>query len=50
MVRDILNQNIGINRYVYQNVIGEEQNDRLKRYAMVGFTWNFKNNDGAAKK
>ncbi|GGF26278.1 outer membrane beta-barrel protein [Flavobacterium limi] len=50
MVRDILNQNIGINRYVYQNVIGEEQNDRLKRYAMVGFTWNFKNSDGAAKK
>ncbi|PXY44946.1 outer membrane beta-barrel protein [Flavobacterium hydrophilum] len=49
MVRDILNQNIGIRRYVYENVIGEEQNDRLKRYAMVGFTWNFKNNDGAKK-
>ncbi|WP_281636832.1 outer membrane beta-barrel protein [Flavobacterium marginilacus] len=43
MVRDILNQNIGINRYVYENVTGEERNDRLQRYAMLGFTWNFKN-------
>lgn len=43
MVRDILNQNIGIERYNYGNSIGEEQNDRLKRYAMIGFTWNFKN-------
>ncbi|MEP7095084.1 MAG: outer membrane beta-barrel family protein [Flavobacterium sp.] len=50
MVRDILNQNVGIRRYVFENIIGEEQNDRLKRYAMVGFTWNFKNKDGAAKK
>ncbi|CAD0006267.1 TonB-dependent receptor [Flavobacterium salmonis] len=50
MVRDILNQNIGINRYVYENIIGEEQNDRLKRYVMVGLTWNFKNKDTAAKK
>ncbi|MCZ8196538.1 MAG: hypothetical protein O9267_02880, partial [Flavobacterium sp.] len=43
LVRDILNQNIGIERYNYNNVIGEEQNDRLKRYVMIGFTWNFKN-------
>jgi hypothetical protein len=43
LVRDILNQNIGIERYNFGNVIGEEQNDRLKRYAMIGFTWNFKN-------
>jgi hypothetical protein len=43
MVHDILNQNIGIRRYVYENSITEEQNDRLKRYAMIGFTWNFKN-------
>ena len=50
MIRDILNQNIGIRRYVYENVIGEEQNSRLKRYAMVGFTWNFKNKDITAKK
>ena len=43
LVRDILNQNIGIERYNFGNVIGEEQNDRLKRYAMIGFIWNFKN-------
>jgi hypothetical protein len=43
MVNDILNQNIGIRRYAYENSITEEQNSRLKRYAMIGFTWNFKN-------
>lgn len=50
LVRDILNQNIGINRYVYENIIGEERNDRLKRYAMIGFTWNFKNAGETPKK
>lgn len=50
MVRDILNQNIGIQRSVYENSITEEQNDRLKRYAMIGFTWNFKNKGETAKK
>ncbi|TDE31535.1 hypothetical protein E0I61_02215 [Flavobacterium ranwuense] len=50
LVRDILNQNIGINRYVYENTIGEERNDRLKRYAMIGFTWNFKNKGETVKK
>ncbi|SHM89072.1 outer membrane beta-barrel protein [Flavobacterium xinjiangense] len=50
MVRDILNQNIGIKRYVYENTVSEEQNDRLKRYAMIGFTWNFKNKGETAKK
>ena len=50
MVRDILNQNIGINRFIFENTIGEERNDRLKRYAMIGFTWNFKNKNGVEKK
>ena len=50
LIRDILNQNIGINRNVYQNTISQEQNDRLKRYVMVGFTWNFKNGGETAKK
>jgi hypothetical protein len=50
MVRDIFNQNIGISRFVYENTIGEERNDRLRRYAMVGFTWNFKNKNGMEKK
>jgi Outer membrane protein beta-barrel family/Carboxypeptidase regulatory-like domain len=43
MIRDILNQNIGIERYNFENTIGETQNDRLKRFAMIGFIWNFKN-------
>ncbi len=43
LVRDILNQNIGIRRFNFENTIAEVQNDRLKRYAMIGFTWNFKN-------
>jgi Outer membrane protein beta-barrel family len=43
LVRDILNQNIGIERNFYGNTSTEERNDRLKRYWMVGFTWNFKN-------
>ena len=50
LVRDILNQNIGIQRNIYENTITEEQNDRLKRYAMLGFTWNFKNKGETAKK
>lgn len=50
MVRDILNQNIGINRSFYENSLTEERNDRLKRYGMIGFTWNFKNKGAAAKK
>ena len=48
-IRDILNQNIGIQRYAYNNTISQEQNDRLKRYVMVGFTWNFKNGGGTKK-
>lgn len=42
-VRDILNQNIGIERNFYSNTLTEERNDRLKRYWLVGFTWDFKN-------
>ncbi|MEL1241499.1 outer membrane beta-barrel protein [Flavobacterium flavipallidum] len=49
MIRDILNQNIGIQRNAYSNTISQEQNDRLKRYVMIGFTWNFKNG-GETKK
>jgi hypothetical protein len=50
MVRDILNQNIGIQRTISLNTISQEQNDRLKRYAMIGFTWNFKNKGEKEKK
>ncbi len=41
--RDILNQNIGIDRRFNDISVSEVQNDRLKRYVMIGFTWNFKN-------
>jgi Outer membrane protein beta-barrel family len=49
IIRDILNQNIGIDRRFYDNTISETQNDRLKRYVMIGFTWNFKNKAAATK-
>ncbi|WP_462250872.1 outer membrane beta-barrel family protein [Ferruginibacter sp.] len=50
VVRDILNQNIGIERSFYGNTLSEERNDRLKRYWMIGFTWNFKNKAAKATK
>ncbi len=43
MMRDILNQNYGIDRYFYSNTYSETRNDRLRRYWMVGFSWDFKN-------
>ncbi|MEO6453382.1 MAG: outer membrane beta-barrel family protein [Ginsengibacter sp.] len=46
-VRDILNQNIGIQRNFYGNTYTEVNNDRLRRYFLIGFTWNFKNKDAA---
>lgn len=42
-VRDILNQNIGIDRNFSRNTFTETRNDRLKRYFMLGFAWDFKN-------
>jgi len=47
LVRDILNQNVGINSSYDRNTFTETRNDRLQRYWMIGFTWNFKN--GGAK-
>ena len=49
-VRDILNQNVGITRSFYSNTYTEQQNDRLKRYWLLGFAWNFKNKNAIAKK
>jgi hypothetical protein len=51
-VKDILNQNIGIDRNFYSNTYTEERNLRLKRYFLVGFTWDFKNKNktGTEKK
>ncbi len=49
VIRDILNQNIGIDRNFDSNTFTETRNDRLKRYGLVGFTWNFKNKAPKAK-
>lgn len=49
LIRDILNQNVSIERYNFQNTVGEETNDRLQRYAMIGITWNFKNKNNEPK-
>ncbi len=48
-VRDILNQNIGIDRNFRGNTYSETSNDRLKRYFLVGFTWDFKNKSSSPK-
>ena len=48
-VRDILNQNIGIQRDFYSNTYTETINDRLKRYFLIGFAWNFKNKSATTK-
>ena len=42
-VNDILDQNVGIERNFYGNTYSQVINDRLKRYFLIGFTWNFKN-------
>jgi hypothetical protein len=41
--RDLLNQNIGLDRNFYANTFIEERNQRLRRYFMLGFQWDFKN-------
>jgi Outer membrane protein beta-barrel family/Carboxypeptidase regulatory-like domain len=43
VVNDILNQNIGIDRTIYGNTLTETRNNRLQRYWMLGFKWDFKN-------
>jgi Outer membrane protein beta-barrel family/Carboxypeptidase regulatory-like domain len=42
-IHDMLNQNIGIDRQFYGNTYTQVTNDRLKRYLMIGFEWDFKN-------
>jgi len=49
LVRDILDQNVGINRSFDSNKFNEVRNDRLQRYWMLGFVWNFKNNGAKVK-
>ena len=49
LVRDILNKNIGIDQNFYSNNYTETINDRLKRYFMIGFEWDFKNKAATTK-
>jgi len=48
-VRDILNQNVGIDRRFDGTTYTETRNDRLQRYWLLGFAWNFKNAGAKAK-
>jgi hypothetical protein len=48
-VRDLLNQNIGIERNYSSNTFVEERNQQLRRYFMLVFTWDFKNKNNAKK-
>lgn len=47
-VRDIFNQNIGVDMNFNSNTYSEVTNQRLKRFWMLGFVWNFKNKAIAA--
>jgi Outer membrane protein beta-barrel family/Carboxypeptidase regulatory-like domain len=47
--RDLLNQNIGLDRNFYGNTFTEIRNTRLQRYFMLGFAWNFKNKAATKK-
>ncbi len=49
LVRDLLKQNIGLDRNFFGNSFTETRNDRLKQYWMLGFTWNFKNKAASKK-
>lgn len=48
-VHDILNSNIGVDRSFYSNTYTQVTNDRLKRYFMIGFEWDFKNKAAKTK-
>lgn len=48
-VRDLLNQNIGSERRFYGTTYTETNNESLKRYFLLGFTWNFKNKNTGSK-
>jgi hypothetical protein len=40
-VNDILNQNIGFNRFAQNNYVTENNYNTIKRYGMLSLTWNF---------
>lgn len=42
-VKDLLNQNTGVDRSYLGNTFSEDRNQRLRRYFMLGVSWDFKN-------
>jgi hypothetical protein len=48
-IHDILNSNIGVDRSFYSNTYTQVTNDRLKRYFLIGFEWDFKNKAAKTK-
>jgi hypothetical protein len=48
-VHDILNDNIGVDRSFFSNSYTQVTNDRLKRYFLIGFQWDFKNKASKTK-
>lgn len=40
-VFDILNQNLGFNRFAQNNYITEDNYNTIRRYGLLGLTWNF---------
>lgn len=43
---DILDQNVGYNRFINSNVLREETYQTLRRHFLLAFTWNFSKNPG----
>jgi Outer membrane protein beta-barrel family len=48
-VHDILNDNLGVDRNFFSNTYTQVTNDRLKRYFLIGFEWDFKNKASQSK-
>lgn len=46
-VRDLLNQNLGLNRNITSNLISERSYLTLRRFWLLSFTWNFSKNGKA---
>jgi hypothetical protein len=42
-VKDLFNENTGVDRSYYGNTFSEVRNQRLRRFFMLGLSWDFKN-------
>jgi hypothetical protein len=48
-IKDMLNQNTGVDRSYFGNTFSEERNQRLRRFFMLGVSWDFKNKNNSKK-